>query len=190
VKGISDLASKSSTTLILLSVLLVLSGCNLLSLIPNSEPVTSEIASQALAIARSQIGDPYEWGGDGPDTFDCSGLVVFSYESVFQATHIFSDGKQLVDDVTADTLFRHNIQPVEPEQLIPGDLIFISSESDRITHVGIVVDIQETHVGMVHASSYSGTVIEESWPLDQIVRGQHVVGFGRILIFSCENKVQ
>jgi hypothetical protein len=190
VKGISDLASKSSTTLILLSVLLVLSGCNLLSLIPNSEPVTSEIASQALTIARTQIGDPYEWGGDGPDTFDCSGLVVFAYQAVCDATYIFTDGKQTVNDVTADTLFRHNILPVEPEELKPGDLIFISSESDRITHVGIVADIQESHVKMVHASSYSGAVIEEDWPLDYEVRGQHVVGFGHVLISSCENKVQ
>jgi cell wall-associated NlpC family hydrolase len=175
---------RTYTTLIWLSVVIVLSGCNLLRLIPPSEPVTPEIASQALTIARSQIGDPYEWGGDGPDTFDCSGLVVYSYQSAYRATHIFSDGKQLVDDVTADTLFRHNIQPVEPEQLIPGDLIFISSESDRITHVGIVADIQKPRVEMVHASSFAGEVLEEHWPLEQVVRNQHVVGFGRLLTSS------
>ena len=30
---------------------------------------------KVLAYARSQIGKPYCWGGEGPSCYDCSGLV-------------------------------------------------------------------------------------------------------------------
>ena len=30
--------------------------------------------------ARNQIGKPYIWGAEGPDSFDCSGLVMYCYE--------------------------------------------------------------------------------------------------------------
>jgi peptidoglycan DL-endopeptidase CwlO len=28
-----------------------------------------------VAAALAQVGDPYRWGADGPDAWDCSGLV-------------------------------------------------------------------------------------------------------------------
>ncbi|MEV7007550.1 NlpC/P60 family protein [Streptosporangium sp. NPDC051022] len=31
---------------------------------------------KAVAYARAQIGKPYKWGATGPDSFDCSGLVM------------------------------------------------------------------------------------------------------------------
>ena len=31
-------------------------------------------------IARSLVGKDYEWGGNGPVTFDCSGLVVYCHK--------------------------------------------------------------------------------------------------------------
>jgi len=33
----------------------------------------------AIAFARAQIGKPYKFGTAGPDTFDCSGLIVAAY---------------------------------------------------------------------------------------------------------------
>jgi peptidoglycan DL-endopeptidase CwlO len=36
-------------------------------------------ARAAVAWALDQVGKPYEWGADGPDTFDCSGLTMTAY---------------------------------------------------------------------------------------------------------------
>ncbi|GAB4587493.1 hypothetical protein Ntsu_53250 [Nocardia sp. IFM 10818] len=36
----------------------------------------------ALGVAATQTGKRYEWGGVGPDAWDCSGLVQWAYRSV------------------------------------------------------------------------------------------------------------
>jgi len=38
-------------------------------------------AGKAIAYARAQIGKPYQWGGTGPDAFDCSGLVMRAWQA-------------------------------------------------------------------------------------------------------------
>jgi cell wall-associated NlpC family hydrolase len=35
----------------------------------------SEAGKKAVAFATQQIGKPYEWGAEGPDSYDCSGLT-------------------------------------------------------------------------------------------------------------------
>jgi cell wall-associated NlpC family hydrolase len=32
-----------------------------------------------VGVAMGQLGKAYVWGSEGPDTFDCSGLVVYAY---------------------------------------------------------------------------------------------------------------
>jgi peptidoglycan DL-endopeptidase CwlO len=45
--------------------------------LPHHERTAGEVA---VAAARSKIGSSYGFGATGPDSFDCSGLVVWSYE--------------------------------------------------------------------------------------------------------------
>ncbi|MDQ3886171.1 MAG: C40 family peptidase, partial [Actinomycetota bacterium] len=42
-------------------------------------PPASGAASSAVQAALSRQGSPYQWGAEGPDSFDCSGLMVWSY---------------------------------------------------------------------------------------------------------------
>ena len=37
------------------------------------------VAGTAIAFALDQVGDPYLWGGNGPDRWDCSGLLVAAF---------------------------------------------------------------------------------------------------------------
>jgi len=47
---------------------------------PQLEPVQpATIGLVALRSAIKELGQPYVWGGAGPNTFDCSGLVQWAY---------------------------------------------------------------------------------------------------------------
>ncbi len=53
----------------------------LFSLAPSTPAAASSTteAAQIIRIARAQVGDRYRYGTAGPSTFDCSGLVLYSY---------------------------------------------------------------------------------------------------------------
>jgi cell wall-associated NlpC family hydrolase len=86
------------------------------------------IAQAAVRIALAQVGKPYVFGAEGPDTYDCSGLVQYAY------------GRAGVGvPRTARPQFRAT-RPVAPSQLVPGDLLFFATDKsnwDTIHHVGI-----------------------------------------------------
>jgi cell wall-associated NlpC family hydrolase len=44
-----------------------------------AEPPASDRAGIAVAAALSRLGSPYVYGSTGPDTFDCSGLMYWSW---------------------------------------------------------------------------------------------------------------
>lgn len=85
---------------------------------------TGEGASIVRA-AESVKGRPYRLGADGPDAFDCSGLVYYAHR---QAGHEVPR--------TTDTQFR-NARPVSREGRRPGDLIFFAIDGISVSHVGI-----------------------------------------------------
>jgi len=88
------------------------------------------IALAAARAAYSKLGKPYVWGTQGPNTFDCSGLVLWAYRQA---------GYTGLPRVAADQY--HATKPVPTSQLVVGDLLFFSttSRSDwtTISHVGI-----------------------------------------------------
>jgi cell wall-associated NlpC family hydrolase len=59
----------------------VLAAAVLFSLAPTTPAAASTTteAAQIVRVARAQVGDPYRYGTAGPYTFDCSGLVIYSY---------------------------------------------------------------------------------------------------------------
>lgn len=69
-------------------------------------------AATAVRAALSRLGRPYVWGATGPDQFDCSGLVQWSYAQA--GIHLDRTTYQQINDGV----------PVSRSQIRPGDLIF------------------------------------------------------------------
>ena len=81
-----------------------------------------------LKAAMSRRGLPYVWGGAGPTTFDCSGLVQWS----------FRQAGIVMPRVAADQALSGPAVPVS--QLQPGDLLFYHTDPTDpryISHVAI-----------------------------------------------------
>lgn len=78
-----------------------------------------------VALARQQIGDPYVWGEEGPDAFDCSGLMQWVYKQ-----HRLN-----LPRVTGDQV-RVGVE-VPRAQVQAGDLIFSSWDGKPHSHVGM-----------------------------------------------------
>jgi cell wall-associated NlpC family hydrolase len=95
-----------------------------------SGTVSADTEQQAVQAAESQIGKPYQWGAAGPDSYDCSGLVMWSYAQV--GVH--------VDHWTGDQWNEGAHIPLAA--LRPGDLLFFATDTtdpNTIHHVGMYV---------------------------------------------------
>jgi cell wall-associated NlpC family hydrolase len=82
----------------------------------------------ALDYAKRQLGKPYEWGADGPDSFDCSGLTMRSWASA----GIGIDHWSVAQYGEGDHVARSDLRA--------GDLVFFAydtSDASTIHHVGI-----------------------------------------------------
>lgn len=127
---------------------------------PNGEPdfdETAALISDLISFAKSFEGYPYVYGGNGPDSFDCSGFVLyvyrhFGYSFARGAQEQYKDGTH-----------------VNYEELLPGDLVFFTSSGGNnwtnssfryITHVGLYLG----NGYFIHASNPTrGVVIDTLW---------------------------
>lgn len=118
-------------------------------------PPVSGQAGIAVEAALAQQGKPYIWGGAGPDGFDCSGLVMYSWDQA---------GVSLEHGSIAQY---YETTRVSESQLEPGDLVFYSPPGDPpLGHVamyignGEVVQALETGVPVEVTSMYlAGTPV-------------------------------
>ncbi len=102
---------------------------------PNGSPEAATVIQAAL----SRIGSPYSWGASGPSAFDCSGLVMWSFQ---QAGVALPHSSQALAS---------GGQPVSMDQMQPGDLVTYYSDA---SHVAIYIGDGM----MVHASTYGTPV--------------------------------
>ena len=99
-------------------------------------------AQIALRVAQDQLGKPYVWGADGPNSFDCSGLTMYAYgKAGISLPHYTGDQWNAG---------RH----VAQSQLVPGDLVFFGSD---LGHMGMYVGNNT----FIHAP-HSGDVVKYS----------------------------
>jgi cell wall-associated NlpC family hydrolase len=119
---------------------------------PASRPGSS--LDTLLSYATAQVGAPYRFFSAGPETFDCSGLVVAAFRQIGMSVPHQSRALAKLGS------------PVDwrSQDIAAGDLVFTSASNDpaMITHVGIALDSQR----WVHAIGFGRTVSIGSLPSD------------------------
>ncbi len=100
------------------------------TVISGSTAVPNQAVAAVIAFARQQIGKPYQWGGTGPDAFDCSGLVMMAYQTA---------GVSIPRTSQAQWTWGPQVPANQAE---PGDLVFFAGSDGTPTspgHVGLVI---------------------------------------------------
>ena len=115
---------------------------------PESDPGVASalppgVARTAIEFATAETGKPYVWGATGPDSYDCSGLMLRAYERA----------GIVLPRVSREQYHAGAHVPVAQAQ--PGDLLFWAydgSDPDTIHHVamylgnGQMMEAQQTGV--------------------------------------------
>ena len=82
--------------------------------------------SKAVEYAKSRLGCRYVWGAQGPNTFDCSGLMYWVAKQL---------GKTIPRTSKAQS---QSGMPVSKANLLPGDLVFFANKNG-VHHVGMFI---------------------------------------------------
>ncbi|MEJ7770809.1 MAG: C40 family peptidase [Geodermatophilaceae bacterium] len=106
---------------------------------PGPVQAPSDAARIAVETAYAQLGDSYVWGAAGPNSFDCSGLMMYVYKAA---------GVSLPHSSRAQSTMG---RAVSRSELQPGDLVFAYSP---VSHVGIYVGGGQ----VIHASTFGKPV--------------------------------
>jgi probable lipoprotein NlpC len=101
--------------------------------------------------AKKYIGTPYKYAGMDKEGIDCSGLICVVFNEVGMEMP-----RQSHEQCKVGT-------EVEFDKLRPGDLVFTgaSKGSKKISHVGLVSNVENGKIMFIHASTQKG-VIEEN----------------------------
>ena len=116
--------------------------------------------SSALAAARSVIGTPYALGGEGPGTFDCSGLTQWAMRQAGVTLPRTSYSQWTVGTA------------VNRAAIQAGDLVFFNANGPGASHVGIAA----SNATVVSATSHG--VREHS--ISGSYWGAHYLGARRV----------
>jgi peptidoglycan DL-endopeptidase CwlO len=95
---------------------------------------TSTQAEKAVAFAYAQLGEPYQWGATGPDSYDCSGLVQAAWAAAGVA-------------IPRDTYEQWAALPhIATSAIQPGDLLYYDGVGHVAMYVGdgYIIDAPQT----------------------------------------------
>ncbi len=102
--------------------------------------------------AKKYLGIKYKFGGVSDKGFDCSGFTAEVFSSVsIKLPHSAKEQSDLGI-------------PIDVRQCQKGDLIFFKGrglKSNRVDHVGIIVDNNDSLTTFIHASVHSGITISK-----------------------------
>ena len=121
-----------------------------------ANPHISAIDATAVTFAAGALGLPYQWGGNGPLSYDCSGLVVAAFRSA---------GVSLPRTAQA----QHDVATLSTTNGTPGQLVFFGASASSVTHVGIeiggglMIDAPETGLNVrIESDQWSDRLLEGS----------------------------
>jgi cell wall-associated NlpC family hydrolase len=111
----------------------------------------------AVAFAKKQVlaRKPYVWGSEGPNSFDCSGLVYAAFKSAGLGWPNW--------DRLNSALYSGYTQHVSLNELVPGDLLFYSYKGtiSTIHHIsiyaggGMMWEANSKDKGLLYSNIYS-----------------------------------
>ncbi len=118
---------------------------------------TPEMRTKAVEFAKRQVlaKKPYVWGDEGPNAFDCSGLVYAAYKSA-------GLGWPIWDRLNSGLYYTYTKQ-IPLAEMEPGDLIFYSYKGtiSTIHHMsiyagnGMMWEARSTKSGLRYSNIYS-----------------------------------
>ena len=111
----------------------------------DSDSGSSSSSSTGVALALEQVGKPYVYGGAGPNSFDCSGLVCYVYGWKYGHS-----AGNMMNSVISSGRAKWSVSDLEY-----GDLVFTRSDGG---HVGIYIGNGK----FVHAANPSRGVVVDS----------------------------
>lgn len=115
---------------------------------------TAKERLRAMKVALAQRGDPYRYGADGPNAFDCSGLTKFSYGRVGRSIPRTTDQQKA------------GLRAVGKKAKRKGDIILFVKSGDAY-HAGVYVGRNR----IVHASKPGTPVrVAKIWTSSYVVR--------------------
>ncbi|MDX1350165.1 MAG: C40 family peptidase [Putridiphycobacter sp.] len=107
-----------------------------------------EIRSELVTYAMQYIGTPYQWAGNSPKGFDCSGYIGY----------VFSNYGISLPRSAAD--LKAHSESIKEKDAKQGDLVFFKT-GHKITHVGLIISEQGAPLKMVHSSTSRGIIITD-----------------------------
>ena len=118
---------------------------------------TEAVRLKAVEFAKRQVlaGKPYVWGDEGPNSFDCSGLVYAAYKST-------GLGWPNWDRLNSGLYYTYTKQ-IPLSEMQPGDLLFYSYDGtiSKIHHMSIYAgnemmwEARSTKSGLKYSNIYS-----------------------------------
>ena len=95
-----------------------------------------DMATLVVGIARDQIGKDFRMGAEGPDRFDCSGLVYYAFTQAGLYEGMFGTRRMLARNYL--TWGREHDALTEDPSV--GDIILWTSRgTDKVVHMGLYV---------------------------------------------------
>ena len=114
----------------------------------SSNSSTSVSVDKVLDFSHQQLGKPYVWGAQGPNSFDCSGLIYYVYKN---AANITLPRTSVEQSKFGTTVSKSNLKA--------GDLVFFDTNGPNngaVSHVGIYAGEGQ----LIHASSSNKKIVK------------------------------